>query len=56
MAAIATRPVVWNGQEIRVGVTYGAYSFRGGDDPSKVLEEADRAMYARKPNLSRRAS
>ena len=36
------------GKSIPLGITFGVFSFAGGLDPSKVLDEADRAMYAKK--------
>ena len=38
----------WQGKPVPLGITFGAFSFAGGLDASKVLEEADRAMYAKK--------
>ncbi len=47
-AAIAKRPVSWQGQTLAVSVAYGAYAFLGGENVSDVLCAADRAMYCRK--------
>jgi len=38
----------WDGQEIRLNVAYGVYSFKQGEDALHALEEADKAMYAHK--------
>ena len=45
---IQARPMEWEGKRLNLDVAYGAYSFMGGDDVSKALDEADRDMYARK--------
>jgi diguanylate cyclase (GGDEF)-like protein len=39
---------VWDGQEIRLDVAYGVYSFKEGEDALRALEEADKAMYQQK--------
>lgn len=44
---VASHPVMWNDKTINVTVSWGAFSFRGGDAHS-ALEAADRAMYERK--------
>lgn len=46
--AIAETPFDWKGKQVRVEITYGAYSLKGDDDASAMLEQADKAMYARK--------
>ena len=38
----------WNGHDIELGVAYGVYSFKQGEDPAQALEAADKAMYAHK--------
>lgn len=40
--------LVFDGQEIGVGISVGAAVAEPGDDAAMVLERADRAMYARK--------
>ena len=47
-AAIAARPLNWEGQSVPLSVAYGAYSFRSGDDVNGALANADQAMYAQK--------
>lgn len=47
-AAIASRPVDWQGKLLNVSVSWGAHSFRGGGDAAGALDAADRAMYERK--------
>ncbi len=47
-AEIEARPMEWEGKRLRLYIAHGAYTFKGGDDVSKVLDEADRDMYARK--------
>ena len=46
--AIESTPFVWNGKEIKISVSVGSYTFRGGDKPGDALDAADRAMYERK--------
>jgi diguanylate cyclase (GGDEF)-like protein len=38
----------WQGKPVQIGITFGAFSFSGGSDPSQILAEADRAMYVKK--------
>ncbi len=47
-AEIEARPMEWEGKSLRLFIAHGAYTFKGGDDVSKALDEADRDMYARK--------
>jgi diguanylate cyclase (GGDEF)-like protein len=51
-AAVADKPVEWQGQLIPVTVSYGVHAFAGGEDPSQALDAADQAMYARKRSRS----
>jgi diguanylate cyclase (GGDEF)-like protein len=43
--AIATRPLLWQGQEIALSAAYGTHSFTGAENAASVLDAADRAMY-----------
>ncbi len=43
----------WRGVSIRPSVAWGVYTFRGGDDISRLLESADREMYERKRDAKR---
>jgi diguanylate cyclase (GGDEF)-like protein len=47
-AAVAATPLVWQGQAIPLGVSFGVYSFRGGENAGDALDAADRAMYQAK--------
>lgn len=47
-AAVAARPLSWQGQSIELGVSYGVYSFNGGENAGDAIDAADRAMYAAK--------
>jgi diguanylate cyclase (GGDEF)-like protein len=47
-AAVATKPLLWQGHEIPLGVAYGVYSFSGGENAGDALDAADRAMYQAK--------
>ncbi len=46
--AIENLPFSWQGHQITLSVTVGAYTFRGGDNAGEALAAADRAMYRRK--------
>lgn len=46
--AIEEGPFLWEGRPVPIAVTFGAFSFADDADASKVLAEADRAMYAKK--------
>ena len=41
-------PLDWRGAKIQASVAWGVYTFRGGDDIARLLESADKEMYARK--------
>ena len=45
---IEEQPLDWNGAEIPIHVSYGIYTFRGGDTAGDALAAADRAMYEHK--------
>jgi diguanylate cyclase (GGDEF)-like protein len=47
-AAVAAKPLLWQGQEIPLGISYGVYSFHGGENAGDALDAADRAMYEAK--------
>ncbi|MGE5539117.1 MAG: GGDEF domain-containing protein [Gemmatimonas sp.] len=38
----------WQGKPVPLTITFGAFSFTGGGDAGKIIEQADRAMYERK--------
>jgi diguanylate cyclase (GGDEF)-like protein len=42
--AIEQGNFIWQDKRVQIGITFGAFSFSGGSDPSAVLDEADRAM------------
>jgi len=46
--AIERTPFAWNGKDIKISVSVGSYTFRGGDKAGDALDAADRAMYERK--------
>jgi diguanylate cyclase (GGDEF)-like protein len=48
VATIESKPLDWNGEAIPIHVSYGVYTFRGGDSAGEALAAADRAMYAHK--------
>ena len=47
-AAVAAQPLEWQGQPVELGVSYGVYSFNGGENAGDAIDAADRAMYAAK--------
>jgi diguanylate cyclase (GGDEF)-like protein len=47
-AAIAARPLLWQGKEIALSAAYGTHSFDGSQNAAEALDAADRAMYLRK--------
>lgn len=47
-AAVAAKPLIWQGQEVPLGVAFGVYTFRGGENAGDALDAADRAMYQAK--------
>jgi diguanylate cyclase (GGDEF)-like protein len=46
--AIETTPFIWQGREIKIGVSVGAHTFNSGEKAGDALDAADRAMYERK--------
>jgi len=46
--AIETTSIDWNGTAIPLAVAFGAYTFKGGENASEALAEADKKMYAQK--------
>jgi len=48
VAAVAARPLAFEGHTIALNLAYGVHTFRGGENPVEALAEADRAMYAQK--------
>jgi diguanylate cyclase (GGDEF)-like protein len=45
---LSERPAMFNGQTLPVGVSYGAFELRAGEDAESALARADAAMYSRK--------
>jgi diguanylate cyclase (GGDEF)-like protein len=52
---IEAHPLDWNGEEIPMRVSYGIYTFRGGDTAGEALAAADRAMYEHKMTFKKQA-
>ena len=46
--AIQSDKVTWNGVALEIGISYGVYTFAGGEQVEEALDRADRAMYAHK--------
>ncbi len=46
--AVESEPAEWNGARLDVGVSYGAYTYAGGEAVEEALDAADQAMYAQK--------
>jgi diguanylate cyclase (GGDEF)-like protein len=51
-SAISATPFDWKGRKLTVSISSGAYALKGGEDASAMLDQADQAMYARKPRVS----
>lgn len=49
--AISGRPSMWQGHAVAVRVSYGIYTFGGGENVEDALSAADRAMYAQKQSI-----
>ncbi len=47
-SVITARPLKWEGKSIEVGVAYGVYTFKPGEDAVTALAAADKAMYDHK--------
>ena len=47
-AAVAAKPLAWQGQEIPLSVSYGVHSFDGSEKVDDAVNAADRAMYMAK--------
>jgi diguanylate cyclase (GGDEF)-like protein len=47
-AAIAARPLPWQGKDIALSAAYGTHSFTGSENAADALDAADRAMYSLK--------
>lgn len=45
---IRSRPLNWKGRTLPLGIAYGVYPLRAGEDPVTALAAADRAMYSHK--------
>ena len=46
--AIQADPVVWEGEALEVGISFGVYTFAGGEAVEDALNRADKAMYEHK--------
>ena len=46
--ALRGSPTVWNGKEITVSFSYGAFELKAGDNADLAMARADEAMYAQK--------
>ena len=47
-AAVESEPISWQDGTLKLGVSYGTYTFDGGEGVDEALSAADRAMYANK--------
>lgn len=45
---ISQHPISFNGEEVRMSLAFGTYTFRSGDEPDDALHKADQAMYENK--------
>ena len=46
--AIEAEPISWQDDSLELGVSYGVYTFAGGEAVDEALNAADHAMYASK--------
>jgi diguanylate cyclase (GGDEF)-like protein len=46
--AVEREPISWQDVTLKLGVSYGTYTFAGGEGVDEALSAADRAMYAHK--------
>jgi diguanylate cyclase (GGDEF)-like protein len=46
--ALHASPTIWNGQNIAVSFSYGAFELKAGDNADLAMARADEAMYAQK--------
>jgi diguanylate cyclase (GGDEF)-like protein len=46
--ALHDSPTMWNGKEITVSFSYGAFELKAGDNADLAMARADEAMYAQK--------
>lgn len=51
--AVAEREFIWQGAKLPLSLSYGAYSFKPGEDVSTALANADKAMYDNKRQSKR---
>ena len=51
--AVADREFIWQGVKLPISLSYGAYSFKPGEDVSTALANADKAMYDNKRQTTR---
>jgi diguanylate cyclase (GGDEF)-like protein len=54
--AISATPFEWKGRDLTVSISSGAYALKGGEDASAMLDQADQAMYARKPRVPQKTT
>jgi diguanylate cyclase (GGDEF)-like protein len=45
---LESEPTQWQGQQIPIGFSYGAFELKGDDTPDVAMARADAAMYAQK--------
>jgi diguanylate cyclase (GGDEF)-like protein len=53
MDALTAQPAQWNGKEIVVGFSFGAYDLAAGESAESAIARADEAMYAQKNAVRR---
>jgi diguanylate cyclase (GGDEF)-like protein len=46
--ALRATPTIWNGKDIVVSFSYGAFELKAGDNADQAMARADEAMYAQK--------
>ncbi len=54
--AIEAEPISWQDDSLELGVSYGVYTFAGGEAVDEALSAADRAMYDQKRDANNNAA
>jgi GGDEF domain-containing protein len=51
---LSASPLSFGGHSIPVGVAYGVYEFKPGEDARQAMASADQAMFARKRTMKKK--
>jgi diguanylate cyclase (GGDEF)-like protein len=53
--SLREKPAVWNGHNVKLNFSYGAYELHAGASVEDAMAQADRAMYAQKRSGAKKA-